>query len=212
MSWEVLQGDCRELMKSLPAGSVDAICADPPYGLGDRWTGGTWGANPMYEDARRWDVVIPQDTIDALVSLAKVSIIWGGNYYKMPPSRCLLSWDKNPRMDTMADFELAWTNLDRPSKSMTENRNPDGKRLHPTQKPLSVMLWCMSFLPEGCTVLDPFCGSGTTGVACVQTGRNFIGFELDPKYCEIARRRISEAVPLWAPEPVKAVKLPELFA
>jgi len=60
------------------------------------------------------------------------------------------------------------------------------------------MKWCLSFLPEGCTVLDPFCGSCTTGVACMQTGRNFIGYEIDPKYCEIARRRIEAAVPLFA--------------
>jgi len=96
-------------------------------------------------------------------------------------------------MATMADFELAWTNLDRPSKEITECRNPDGKREHPTQKPLRVILWSLGFVPTAATVLDPFMGSGTTGVACANLGRKFIGIEIEPKYFDIACERIAGA-------------------
>lgn len=185
------RGDCLEVLPTL--GKVDAVITDPPYGLGERWTGGTWGANPMYDDARTWDRAVSQATIDAVTAQAEVTIIWGGNYYAMPPSRCWLSWRKSSHMNTMADFELAWTNLDRPSKEMTEDRNPDGKRKHPTQKPISIMIWCLGFVPDAQTILDPFMGSGTTGVACVKLQRKFIGIEIEPKYFEIAKRRILKA-------------------
>ena len=184
-------GDCREILPTLPA--VDAVVTDPPYGLGDRWTGGTWGADPMYADARQWDKSIPQSTIDLTVSKGQFAIVWGGNYYAMPPSRCWLSWRKSSRMATMADFELAWTNLDRPAKEITEDRNPDGKREHPTQKPVRVMLWSLGFIPDAGVILDPFMGSGTTGVACMNLGRKFIGIEIEPKYFDIACERIENA-------------------
>jgi site-specific DNA-methyltransferase (adenine-specific) len=194
--WQIITGDCLEVMKHIPAGMVDCIVTDPPYGLGERWQGGTWGAAPMYADARKWDILPLEETIQTIIKAADTVILWGGNYFSLPPSRCWLSWEKTSRMNTMADFELAWTNMDRPCKSIREDRNPDGKREHPTQKPVSVMEWCLSFLPAGCTVLDPYCGSGTTGVACIRTGRRFIGIELDPKYADIARRRCAEAEPV----------------
>jgi len=182
-------GDCLEILPTLP--KVDAVVTDPPYGLGDRWTGGTWGADPMYKDARQWDKPIPQELIDLAVSKGGSVIIWGGNYYAMPPSRCWLSWRKSSRMTTMADFELAWTNLDRPAKEITEDRNPDGKRQHPTQKPIRVMEWTLGFVAGA--ILDPFMGSGTTGVACANLGRKFIGIEIEEKYFDIACERISAA-------------------
>ncbi len=166
-------GDCREILPTLP--KVDAVVTDPPYGLGERWTGGTWGSNPMYAEAREWDHPIEPELLEAVLRAAPSSIIWGGNYYALPPSRCWLSWRKSSRMETMADFELAWTNLDRPAKEITEGRNPDGKRDHPTQKPTRVMEWTLGFVDQSHTILDPFMGSGTTGVACANLGRKFIG-------------------------------------
>lgn len=183
--------DCAAVLPMLP--TVPAVVTDPPYGLGERWTGGTWGADPMYAEARQWDKPIPQSLIDLAVSKGERAIVWGGNYYAMPPSRCWLSWRKSSRMTTMADFELAWTNLDRPAKEITEDRNPDGKREHPTQKPVRVMLWTLDFIPDAHTILDPFMGSGTTGVACANLGRSFIGIKIEPKYFEIACERIEAA-------------------
>ena len=188
--WVTLyHGDCLEVTDWLAA---DVLVTDPPYGLGDRWQGGTWGAQPMYADARRWDVKPSDESILSIIG-DKPAIVWGGNYFAMPPSRCWLAWIKNPALATMADFELAWTSLDRPAKSYTSTRNPDGQRDHPTQKPFGLMQWCISMLPDG-TVADPFAGSGSTLVAAKALGRKAIGVELEERYCEIAARRLAQDV------------------
>lgn len=107
-----------------------------------------------------------------------------------------LVWDKTQRAFSLADVELAWTSQQKAARAFTYARGAalaDGKE-HPTQKPLAVMRWCLGFLPAGASVLDPFMGSGTTGVACVQAGHPFVGIEIDPRYFDIARRRISEEI------------------
>ena len=184
-------GDCLEILPTLEPGSDVAIVTDPPYGLADKWQGGTWGAASMYEDARKWDVALSQEQFEKSCLAASQCVVWGANYYSVPPSRCWLSWLKSSTMHTMADFELAWTSFDKPSKCFREDRNPDGKRQHPTQKPISVMKWSIGFVSCD-VVLDPYTGSGTTGVACVRLGRRFIGIELEPKYFAIAKRRITD--------------------
>lgn len=191
MTVQLFCGDCLEIMPTIS--KVDAVVTDPPYGLGKKWTGGTWFTKGVYEnDNIEWDFEAKQEWIEAMLSLDIPAVIWGGNYFIMPASRCWLSWEKNDNMPTMADFELAWTNLDRPSKRFIARRN-GWERRHPTEKPLALMEWCLSFLPDAVTILDPFMGSGTTGVACVNLGRNFIGIEKDPQYFEIAKERIAEA-------------------
>lgn len=190
----IYHGDCRDVLPTLTA---DVVVTDPPYGHGDRWSGGTWATNPIYDAAFEWDArPIPDDIMALVLRAAPQTIVWGGNYYALPPSRCWLAWVKSNQMETMADFELAWTNLDRPSKQFTEARNPDGKREHPTQKPLSLMRWCLSFVPTG-IVLDPFMGSGTTLVAAKQAYRRAIGIERHEPYCEIAARRLAQRMLPW---------------
>jgi len=160
-----------------------------------RWQGGTWGAASMYQDAMQWDQFTPeQSSIDAIVAVAECGIIWGGNYFTLPPSRCWLSWEKSSRMATLADFELAWTSFDRPSKAYVEDRNPDGKRVHPTQKPLSLMRWCLAFAPDAKTILDPFMGSGTTLLAAKLEGRSAVGIEINEAYCESAAKRLQQGL------------------
>ena len=186
-------GDCREIAPGLDRPA--AVISDPPYGLGDKWQGGTWGSNPIYAEARRWDSVVPQEWFDWLCKAAPVVVLWGGNYYKTRPSRCWFSWEKPQRMATMADFELAWTSLDKPAKAFVENRNPDGIRMHPTQKPVALMRWCIeqAKVPPGGVILDPYMGSGSTGVAAMQMRHPFIGIEIEQRYFDIACRRIEEA-------------------
>ena len=183
-------GDCLEILPTLP--KVDAVVTDPPYGLGERMQGGTWGAAQKYTTMRAWDKEAPQGVVDSIVSLGLPSILWGGNYFALPPSRCWLSWSKLNAVPTMASMELAWTNFDRPAK---EIRLPVGTHDtgHPTQKPTPLMAWCLGFVPDAETILDPFMGSGTTGVACANLGRKFIGIEIEPKYFDIACRRIENA-------------------
>jgi len=181
-------GDCLEVLPELEAASVDAVVTDPPYGIGSRMSGGTWGAADKYVSMQEWDNAAPQEVIKSLLSLEVEMIVWGGNYFTLPPSRCWLSWSKINSIRTMASMELAWTSLDRPAKEL---RLPVGVHDtgHPTQKPLKLMEWCLGFV-SGKTILDPFMGSGTTGVACIRTGRKFIGIEKEPKYFDIACKRI----------------------
>jgi DNA modification methylase len=189
---KLICGDCLEVMKSMPDKSIDAVITDPPYGLGEKMNGGTWGADNKYAVMREWDRCLPQNIVDELLKLNIPSVIWGGNYFDLPKTRCWLIWDK-PSLNTLSDFEMGWTNLDKLSKRFRYNRSWDG-RFHPTEKPVSLMKWCIEKATnEGDTILDPFMGSGTTGVACVQTGRNFIGIEIDPGYFKIAEKRIHDA-------------------
>lgn len=197
----LILGDCLDAMRTLPDASVDAVVTDPPYGLRE-----ARGKNRTRTNAARardygvasWDDhPCPPEAIAEMRRVSRWQIIFGGNFFQLPPSPCWLVWDKLNSGD-FADCELAWTNLPQAVRRIQHRWNGmirDGNdvRVHPTQKPLAVMRWCLSFLPAGCTVLDPYMGSGTTGVACVQTGRKFIGVELDPHYFEIARRRIEEA-------------------
>lgn len=185
----LLQGDCLEVMPGL--GKVDAILTDPPYGLGKRMKGGTWGAQDNNSGFLRWDLTAPDWLPVALDGTP--AIVWGGNYLPFPPSRCWLIWNKVNAVPTMADFEQAWTNLDRPGKRWDGNvgRVQFG---HPTEKPVALMEWCLGFLPDAQTILDPFMGSGTTLVACQKLGRAGTGIELDPDYFDIACKRVEEAV------------------
>lgn len=198
--------DCLELLPGLSG--ADAVVTDPPYGIGDRMQGGTWGAADKYADFRRWDIAPEPETIAWLTQ--HPSVIWGGNYFHLPPSRCWLAWQKINAVPTMATVELAWTNLDRPAKSLLL---PVGVHSHghPTEKPLPLMEWSIGFVAG--TILDPFMGSGTTGVACIRTGRKFIGIELEPKYFETAKKRIKAELAqprLFAPEP-ESWTTPSLF-
>ena len=201
-------GDCREILPTLS--KVDAVVTDPPYGLGDKMQGGTWGAKPGFKEMLAWDNAAPAEKLLLeLVDHAPVSIFWGGQYFDLPPARCWLLWNKVNAVPTMADFETAWTNLDRPSKRFdgTVGRVEFG---HPTQKPLPLMMWTLGFVPSARSILDPFMGSGTTGVACVKLDRAFIGIEREPSYFDIACRRIEEAYRqprLFSEPPPKAEQL-----
>src|SRR5689334_14866926 len=127
----IYHGECLHVMEWLWGDRVDGrpfdlLLTDPPYGHGDRWAGGTWASDPMYAEAMKWDQQTNPQAIALARRLCRDHIIWGGNYYNLPVSRCWLSWVKSSSMDTLADFELAWTNLDRPSKLLREDRNADG--------------------------------------------------------------------------------------
>ena len=201
MSVQLYLGDCLEIMKSMPDKSVDAVITDPPYGIGkdgQKKSSGGHGGRKAYEFLG-WDKQRPsQGYFEELLRISKKQIIWGGNYFAdyLPATQKWLVWDKGQRIN-QSDGELAWTSEAGALRIFTLNRVSlllDGA-VHPTQKPVALMKWCIDVakLPETATILDPFMGSGTTGVACVQTGRNFIGIEIDPTYFAIAERRIAEA-------------------
>lgn len=187
-------GDCRDILPTL--GKVDAVVTDPPFGLGSKMQGGTWGAKEGSKEMLDWDAEAPDlATLLSIVALSDRVVMWGGNYFGLPPSRGWLVWDKSNAVPTMADVELAWTNLDRPAKRF---RGMVGRVEfgHPTQKPLDLMKWTIAQVEHtgpAPLILDPFMGSGTTGVAAVQMGRDFIGIERESRYFDIACRRIEDA-------------------
>ena len=189
----IYHGDCREILPELP--KVDLVLTDPPYGLNTKMQGGTWGIKFKHGDMQDWDYLVAQSLIDLIITKGDHSIIWGGNNYIMPPSRCWLSWDKLQKLDTLADFELAWTNFDKPAKAWTEKRNhAEGGNVHPTQKPISLFKWCILKADNAQTILDPFMGSGTSLMASKELNRHCIGIEIEEKYCEIAAKRCSQQV------------------
>lgn len=184
----LILGDCRDVLPTL--GKVDAVVTDPPYGIGITKSNRLAVSRGM--GGKSWDDETPD--IQWIVDMNVPAIVWGGNYFPMPTHRGPLVWDKNNAGRDFADFELAWTNLDMVARRFVlRPMNMDGGKQHPTQKPVALMEWCLGFVPDAKTTLDPFMGSGTTGVACVNLGRSFIGIERDPDYFDIACRRIAEA-------------------
>lgn len=192
-------GDCMDILPTLD--KVDAVITDPPYGINiaSRGTVGT-SKNAVAKDYGKsdWDKNPPsKELIDLLRANSDWQAFFGGNYFYLPPTSCWLVWDKLNTGD-FADCELAWTNWPKAVRriqwrwnGMIRQGNED--RFHPTQKPLQVMKWVIDLCPKADTILDPFMGSGTTGVAAVQMGRKFIGIEREPKYFDIACKRIEDA-------------------
>jgi DNA modification methylase len=199
----LILGDCLQVMQLL--GKVDAVVTDPPYGIGYSHGGG--GGKLARSTVLDHKPIIGDDVPfdpSLLIALGLPSILWGGNHFanRLPPSPSWLTWDKRcaDYSNDQADCEMAWTNLGFPARMFrhvwngmlrgSESKTP---RVHPTQKPVALMEWCLGFLPNAQTILDPFMGSGTTLVACQRLGRQGIGIELDEDYWQIACRRIDEA-------------------
>lgn len=183
-------GSCEDVLPTL--GKVDAVVTDPPYGIGfaaqpTKWQRRAGKAPEAWDDN-------PVPIVASLPDIAP-SIIWGGNYYPLPQSRGWLSWFKPDAPPSMANFELAWTSFDRNARQLSVSigeTNPE-RVGHPTQKPLRLMRWSLSFVPDAALILDPFMGSGTTGVAAMLEGRSFIGVERDERYFALACKRIEDA-------------------
>lgn len=192
-------GDCLEIMPTL--GKVDAAVFDPPYGIGEAKNN-----NPSRSKLAQskdygsdsWDNNTNPEAVSYARKISKNQIIFGGNYYDLPPTSCWLIWDKKNGKNDFADCEMAWTNLKKAVRIIEWQwhgmiRKGDDIKVHPTQKPVGVMEWCLTHIPDAQTILDPFMGSATTGVACVKAGLRFIGIEEKEKYFNIACERIQKA-------------------
>lgn len=184
---QIICGDCLEVMKDWPEGCVDAVITDPPYGIGI-------AKNPFRQKYHKsdWDNGIPTAEVFAeIFRVSAMQVIWGGNYFPLPPSQGFLVWDKcQPFNFSSAMVEMAWCSKQSPAK-LFRKRVTEYEKLHPTQKPVTLMKWCIEqYSSRQDLILDPFCGSGTTCVAAKMLGRNYIGIDISPEYCEIARERL----------------------
>jgi site-specific DNA-methyltransferase (adenine-specific) len=186
--------DCLDILPHLEP--VDLVLTDPPYGIGDIWNGGAGGKSSWKIKAvetKKWDMKTQENAVNLSIDKSTKAIVWGGNYYNLPISRCWLIWDKKMSDNfTTGQAEMAWTNLDKPIRvfrfAQCEAYGNMNKQ-HPSQKPLSLMTWCLKW-HDGTVVLDPFLGSGTTAVACERLKRRWIGIEIEEKYCAISVKRI----------------------
>jgi len=188
-------GDCRDILPTL--GKVDAVVTDPPFGMGNfvQLTGRVRG------EAVEWNnETPPPELFSMLRGMSKHRIIWGANFFNcFEPNGGAIFWDKCQPMPNFSKGDIAssshlkktelvripWTNFTVTHKGETD---------HPCERPVELYRWCIDYLPSPInTVLDPYLGSGSCGVAAVQMGRKFIGVEREPKYFDIACKRIEDA-------------------
>jgi DNA modification methylase len=191
-------GDAREVLPTLPV--HDLLCTDPPYGIGASAGTGKYGRLKIEAGTDLgWDnETPPQWLLLLLLEKAAHKVIFGGNYFALPPSRAYLVWDKGAGFKNrdFAECEFAWCSWDGNARVLTHDplaRGDYRQKEHPTQKPVAVMQWAIAAAPAGATVLDPFMGSGSTGVACALMGRAFTGIERERKYFDVACERIAQA-------------------
>lgn len=199
--------DCMNPENGLPslpdakdAGRRVLAIVDPPYGIGEALQrgGGKLKNTPMavlYRNGSKWDNATPDPLyFTELFRVSHHQIIWGGNYFGLPPTRCIICWDKKQHMHTLSHFEMAWTSFDKPSK-MCRKVSTDLNRQHPTQKPVALYRWLLeNYAQPGDLILDTHVGSASSLIACEQMGFDYIGWELDADYYEAANQRMAKGI------------------
>lgn len=198
--------DCMDIMREIGDKEIDLVLTDPPYGGGCNAgvggvfkkyekkinrTGGTWQLK-YKSKIKNWDIAPEFEIFQQIFRISKEQIIWGGNYFELPATRCFLIWKKLTISEnfSMAMAEYAWTSFNKNAK-IFEFAPQDSTRFHPTQKPVALINWCLNnYSKENDLIFDGFFGSGTTAISCIRTKRRFIGCELDKEYFEKACERI----------------------
>lgn len=184
--------DCLEYMRSLDDKVFDLAIVDPPYGLPKSSTHGRGKLKDRILNAdsiHEWDIVPSREYFDELFRVSKNQIIWGGNYYDLPPTRCVICWDKMQPWENFSQIELAWTSFDKPAALYRfDNRTKD--KIHPTQKPVELYAWLLrKFANEGDKILDTHLGSGSSRIAAYKMGYDFVGCEINTTYYELQEER-----------------------
>ena len=189
--------DCMEGMKKYPDKYFDLAIVDPPYGVnlsGGRGSNG-WSNKAFWDKARDgWNLDIPDDVyFNELIRVSKNQIVWGGNYFNLPPSQCWLIWDKGQRDFSLADGEMAWTSFNKAMRIYGLSRSQANQeyKIHPTQKPIKLYEWLLNnYAKQGDKILDTHVGSASSLIACYNLGFDYVGFELDKDYYEMACKRL----------------------
>ena len=191
--------DCMELLKATPDKFYDLAIVDPPYGI--NWmkqveTPNKWKNWKKWE-SKGWDASTPDDLyFQELFRVSRNQIIWGGNYFDLPPTPCLVIWDKIQEFSG-ATFEVAWTSFRSPCKAFRMARCEAYvgiNKIHPTQKPVKLYEWLLTnYAKPGDKILDTHCGSGSIAIACNNLGFELTACELDKDYYEASIKRIQQA-------------------
>ena len=185
---EVYNMDCIAGMKEYPDKYFDLAIVDPPYGIG-------LSKNPFRQkqEKKNWDLSIPEmEYFIELFRVSKEQIIWGGNYFDLPPSQGFIIWDKKQPEDfSSAMCEMAWMSFQKPAKMFKKHVvTAEPNKIHPTQKPISLYDWILlRYAKQGDKILDTHLGSGSSRIAAYRNGFDFIGFEIDKDYFEAQEKR-----------------------
>ena len=188
---EVYLEDCVTALKRYADNHFDLAIVDPPYGIGDKFKGGKTGKMNFNEIVNKdWDKVPSDEYFAELQRVSKNQIIWGGNYFNLPPTRCFIVWDKIISEDfSLAMAELAWTSFDKLAK-IYKLQVPKNGKIHPTQKPVKLYDWLLhNYAKPNDLILDTHLGSGSSRIAAYKGGFNFVGFEIDEEYFNAANKR-----------------------
>jgi site-specific DNA-methyltransferase (adenine-specific) len=190
--------DNMELMKRYPDNYFDLAIVDPPYGINaGKMTMGS--GKHKFKQGKNWDSAIPNDEyFQELFRVSKNQIIWGGNYFSLPLNNNWVIWDKlNPNL-SFSEAELAWSSINknvRIFKRYSAMDDDDGKKQHPTQKPIQLYKYCLEkYSKEGFKILDTHLGSGSIAIACHDYGFELTACELDKEYYDKAIERIKNHV------------------
>jgi site-specific DNA-methyltransferase (adenine-specific) len=193
-SSEVYLEDCVKALKRFNDNHFDLAIVDPPYGIGDKFKGGKTGKMNFNEIVNKdWDKVPSDEYFAELQRVSKNQIIWGGNYFNLPPTRCFIVWDKIISEDfSLAMAELAWTSFDKLAK-IYKLQVPKNGKIHPTQKPVKLYDWLLhNYAKPNDLILDTHLGSGSSRIAAYKGGFNFVGFEIDCDYFNAQEKRFNE--------------------
>ena len=193
---EIYNMDCMQGMAEFPDKYFDLCIVDPPYGIGDKFKGGKTGKMNFNEIVNKdWDKVPTPEYWEQLFRVSKNQIVWGGNYFPLPPTRCFIVWDKIISEDfSLAMAELAWTSFDKLAKIVRMPTPKDGGKIHPTQKPIELYTWLLqNYAKQGYKILDTHLGSASSIIACIKSPLEleYIGFEIDKEYFDLAQDRIN---------------------
>ncbi len=201
---DVYNCDCLEYMRGLPDNAFALAIADPPYEIGtgnvnknkSTYTGaGKLRGRVLNQQAGKfyeWDKAPKQEFFDELRRVSKNVIIWGGNYFDLPPTRCVVCWDKVQPWENFSQIEIAWTSFDYPAK-LFKFDNRTGDKIHPTQKPVDLYAWCLNtFAKPGDRIFDPMMGSQSSRIAAYKMGFDYVGCELDKEYFDKGCERFAK--------------------
>ncbi|CAB4132026.1 DNA methylase N-4/N-6 [uncultured Caudovirales phage] len=195
---ELLNMDCMEYMETLPDKAFSLAVVDPPYGLGDRLSDGGGKLKDreyirQYKE-NKFDHATPDASyFEELRRVSENQIIWGGNYFDLPPTRGIICWDKEQSMPTFSKWEMGWTSFDCTAEIVRIRSQGAGLRIHPTQKPVALYEWLLAnYAKQGQRILDTHLGSGSSAIAAYNLGFDFVGTELDKNYYDASVKRFEQ--------------------